>query len=82
MKAWIASRRDPSLFQRFTRSVGAQKKHSQCPAPESQSPIARADLDTETHVFYSCIAIAQHRERRAKSHPGLGIAWIHLESLP
>ena len=82
MKAWIAPRGDPSLFQRFPRSVGAQKKHSQQPAPESKSPIARADFNAETHVFYSRIAIAQHRECRAKSHLGLGIAWVHLGSLP
>ena len=82
MKAWIASRGDPSFFQRFPSSVRAQKKHSQRPAPESQPPIARADLNAETHVFDPGIAIAQHGERRAKSHHSLRVARIHLESLP
>ena len=68
VKAWIASRGDPSFFNGFLSSVEHVEETFPTPSPRSKSPIARADLDAQTHVFKPCVAMDQHHERRAESH--------------
>jgi hypothetical protein len=81
MKAWIASRGDPRLFERLIRLLGVQQRQSQRPAPESQPFVTGAKLNPVTHVCYPCVEIAHYRERCAESHLRLRIAWIDLASL-